>query len=210
MGSGRHCAASCAVSARCDPEPLLSFGHRPAGHERVDADPMLPEVPRHPAGQAMHRGFSRRVRGKASAGAPPGVRSEVDDRSAAGGDHTGSDGLDREEHVTQVRRDAFVEELGRDVLHRWRSSRAALLTRTRAAPWVVASAATARRSASMSRRSHGSNRTFPPSACSVAASVSPCSTSKSRNPTRDRWPAKARTISIPIPDAPPVTMTLAS
>ena len=63
---------------------------------------MAAEVPRHAARQAMDGGLRRRVDGKAAGRAPPGVRSKVDDRAAAGVDHPGRDGLDREEHVAQV------------------------------------------------------------------------------------------------------------
>ena len=94
---------------------------------------------------------------------------------------------------------------GSTVRQSWRSSRAALFTSTVTGPSCSATAATATRSAAMSRRSQCRN-----SAPVRAAICCPPKSSKSRKATRDPCAANCATISAPMPLAPPVTSTTRS
>jgi hypothetical protein len=58
-----------------------------AGDERVDADPVLAEIARHASRQAVHGCLGAGAGRKAARGAPPRVRPQIDDRSAARVDH---------------------------------------------------------------------------------------------------------------------------
>ena len=73
--------------------------------------------------------------------------------------HLRRDRLRGEELVAQVDRLVLVPVLGRHVVERWRSSRAALLTSTRIGPKALAASAIADRSAAMSRTSQCQKRT---------------------------------------------------
>jgi hypothetical protein len=125
-------------------------------------------------------------------------------------DHRGRDDLNRKEHVAQVGGDALVVELGRHVL-----PRVAIVSRRvvdQHTGWTEVG---------------GKGVKCPPQGVDVSqvaqfephqrsrrgrsdASARPRSPSKSTKPTRELCPAKARTISAPMPDAPPVTNTLVS
>jgi hypothetical protein len=93
----------------------------------------------------------------------------------------------------------------------WRWSLAALLTSTAVSPSDRWTSAMAARKASMSRRSQGTNSGAVPHADAISAtSAPPAAWSISRNATRARWAAKARTKAEPMPLAPPVISTTRS
>src|SRR5262245_5702322 len=93
----------------------------------------------------------------------------------------------------------------------WRSSWAALLTRTRAGPWSARASSTAARSAAMSRRSQAMNvGAGTPRPRIRSTSAREASRWISTNATRARCSHRCSTMDAPMPLPPPVTNTARS